>query len=165
MLASVPLSEPAFPLLHRDLIVLESKSESKEEAVREIINALYVNARTNGPDRLEEMVWSREDVYSTGLGYGFAIPHCKTDAVIAGSIAVLKLTRPVEWGALDGQPVHTVILLAARESDANARHLRIFSQLARKLMSDEFRSQLVQAQNEDANAVFKYLTEELAIEV
>jgi fructose-specific PTS system IIA-like component len=150
-------------LLDRDLVVLGSKSESKEEAIREIINAFYIKARTNDPDRLEEAVWLREEVYSTGLGYGFAIPHCKTDAVVTGSIGVLKLSRPVEWGALDGQPVHTVILLAARESDANGRHMQIFSQLARKLMSEEFRSQLVQA--EDPNAVLGYLMDELAIGV
>jgi len=69
----------------------------------------------------------------------------------------------VEWGALDGQPVHTVILLAARESNANGRHMQVFSQLARKLMSDKFRSHLEQAN--DANKVLGYLVEELAIEV
>jgi len=151
LLANVSLSAPHAPLLDRDLIILDSKSENKEEAIREIINALYIKARTNDPDRLEEAVWSREDVYSTGLGYGFAVPHCKTDAVIAGSIGILKLSQPVEWGALDGLPVHTVILLAAPESEANAKHLRIFSQLARKLMNDDFRSQLVEAK--DANAM------------
>jgi fructose-specific PTS system IIA-like component len=163
LLAAGAVSGPESPLLDRDLVVLGSKSESKEEAIREIINAFYIKARTNDPDRLEEAVWSREEVYSTGLGYGFAIPHCKTDAVVTGSIGVLKLSRPVEWGALDGQPVHTVILLAARESDANGRHMQIFSQLARKLMSEEFRSQLVQA--EDPNAVLGYLMDELAIGV
>jgi phosphoenolpyruvate-protein phosphotransferase len=163
LLAAGAESGPDSPLLDRDLVVLGSKSESKEEAIREIINAFYIKARTNDPDRLEEAVWSREEVYSTGLGYGFAIPHCKTDAVVTGSIGVLKLSRPVEWGALDGQPVHTVILLAARESDANGRHMQIFSQLARKLMSEEFRSQLVQA--EDPNAVLGYLMDELAIGV
>jgi fructose-specific PTS system IIA-like component len=163
LLAGAALNGPDCPLLDQDLVVLGSKSESKEEAIREIINAFYIRARTNDPDRLEEAVWSREDVYSTGLGHGFAIPHCKTDAVVTGSIGVLKLSKPVEWGALDGQPVHTVILLAAPESGANGKHMQIFSQLARKLMSEEFRSQFMQAN--DPNAVLGYLMEELAIGV
>ncbi|HEU0049878.1 MAG TPA: fructose PTS transporter subunit IIA, partial [Nitrososphaera sp.] len=163
LLAAGALSSPDSGLLDQDLVVLNSKSESKEEAIREIINSFYVEARTNDPDRLEEAVWTREEVYSTGLGHGFAIPHCKSDAVITESIGVLKLSKAVEWGALDGQPVHTVILLAARESNANGRHMQVFSQLARKLMSDKFRSHLEQAN--DANKVLGYLVEELAIEV
>jgi fructose-specific PTS system IIA-like component len=163
LLATGALSSPDSSLLDRDLVVLNSKSESKEEAIREIINAFYVEARTNDPDGLEEAVWTREEVYSTGLGHGFAIPHCKTDAVITESIGVLKLSKPVEWGALDGQPVHTVILLAARESNANGRHMQVFSQLARKLMNEKFRSQL--EQTEDADAVLGYLVGELGVEV
>lgn len=162
LLAAGTLGSTQSSLIHQDLVILNSKSESKEEAIREIVNAFYVEARTNDPDRLEEAVWTREEVYSTGLGHGFAIPHCKSDAVTTESIGVLKLSKPVEWSALDGQPVHTVILLAARESNANGRHMQVFSQLARKLMSEKFRSQLDQA--EDAEAVLGYL-EELAIGV
>jgi mannitol/fructose-specific phosphotransferase system IIA component (Ntr-type) len=53
----------------------------------------------------------REAVYSTGFGYGFAIPHCKTRAVTANSVAMLKLRNPVPWGSLDGQPVRVILLL------------------------------------------------------
>ncbi len=161
LLAAGPLSSAASSLLHGDLVVLDSKSETKEEAIREIINAFYAEGRTNDSDQLEEAVWTREQVYSTGLGHGFAIPHCKSDAVTAESIGVLKLSNPVDWGALDGQPVHTVILLAARESNADGRHMQVFSQLARKLMSETFRSQLEQA--DDANAVLACLGEELGV--
>jgi fructose-specific PTS system IIA-like component len=161
LLAAGTLNSPESSLLDRDLVILNSKSESKEEAIREIINSFYVEARTNDPDQLEEAVWTREEVYSTGLGHGFAIPHCKSDAVITESIGVLKLSQPVEWGALDGQPVHTVILLAARESNANGRHMQVFSQLARKLVSEKFRLQLDQA--EDVNAVLECLGNELLI--
>jgi phosphoenolpyruvate-protein phosphotransferase len=161
LLAAGTLGSAQSSLLDQDLVILNSKSESKEEAIREIVNTFYVEARTNDPDRLEDAVWTREEVYSTGLGHGFAIPHCKSDAVITESIGVLKLSKPVDWGALDGQPVHTVILLAARESNANGRHMQVFSQLARKLMNEKFRSELEQAG--DANAVLACLGEELAI--
>lgn len=161
LLAAGPSSSPVSSLLDGDLVVVDSKSETKEEAIREIINAFYAEGRTNNPDQLEEAVWTREQVYSTGLGHGFAIPHCKSDAVTTESIGVLKLSNPVNWGALDDQPVHMVILLAARESNANGRHMQVFSQLARKLMSETFRSQLEQAK--DADAVLRHLRDELPI--
>ena len=73
-------------------------------------------------DRGVGTVWKREAVYSTGLGFGFAIPHCKTDGMASSSIGVLKLKQPIEWGSLDGQPVQVVILLAMRESGASGIH-------------------------------------------
>ena len=85
-------------------------------------------------------------VLKDSLGHGFAIPHCKTDAVTDDSIAVLRLRQPVEWGSLDGAPVRMVILLATRES-AGGGHMQVLSRLARRLMHQEFREGLLAAQD------------------
>lgn len=137
------------PLFDADLIVATSDSRSKAEAIKELVDLLYVAGRTDSCDALEDAVWAREAVYSTGLGYGFAIPHCKTDSLKANSLAVLKLQQPIEWGSIDDQPVSFVILLAMRESDQNNLHMRIFSTLARKLMDEDFRQSLASAKNRD----------------
>ncbi len=130
------------PLLAPELVIVGSDSETKEEAIRELVDALYMAGRTQDPDRLEEIVWQRESAYSTGLGHGFAIPHCRSDAINANSIAILKLSKPVEWAALDGKPVSIVILLAVRESDANNSHMQVLAKLARRLMNESFRQEL-----------------------
>ncbi len=130
------------PLLSTDLVIVDSDSETKEEAIRELVDALYMAGRTQDPDRLEEVVWQRESAYSTGLGHGFAIPHCRGDAINANSVAVLKLSKPVEWAALDGKPVSMVILLAVRESDANNSHMQVLAKLARRLMNESFRQEI-----------------------
>jgi len=148
-------------LLDRDLVFLESESATKEEAIREMVDAFYIEGRTDDPDRLEEAIWTREETYSTGLGHGFAIPHAKTDAVNAASIGVLKLRKPVEWGSLDDKPVEMVILLAARDSDAGGAQMQVFSRLARKLMDDEFRSELLQVK--DPGALVSFFAEELEV--
>ena len=147
-------------LLSAELIVLGTDIRSKEEAIRELVDVLYVEGRTDDPDRLEDAVWARESVYSTGMGHGFAVPHCKSDAVNSASIAILKLKEPVDWNPLDGKPVEIVIFLAARESDAENEHLRVFSQLARNLMDDDFREQLVKAG--DREAIFALLNKEFS---
>jgi fructose-specific PTS system IIA-like component len=148
-------------LLDRDLIALGSDSESKAEAIQEIVDALYAAGRTDRPLAVEEAVWARESTYSTGLGNGFAVPHCRTDAVSANSVALVRLARPVEWGSADARPVECVILLAVREADPDDTHLKIFSKLARSLMHDEFRARLLAAP--DADAVLGCLAEELGI--
>ncbi|HET6841414.1 MAG TPA: phosphoenolpyruvate--protein phosphotransferase [Candidatus Angelobacter sp.] len=141
-------------LLNRELILLESKSESKEEAIREMVDAFYADGRTDDPDRLEQSLWAREEVYSTGLGFGFAIPHAKTNAVNSSSVGVLKLKQPVEWGSLDGKPVEMMIVLAARESDPGSSQMQVFSKLARKLMDEEFRAELLNVKDTDALLTF-----------
>jgi fructose-specific PTS system IIA-like component len=143
-------NEASRSLLDRNLVLLDAKADTKEEAIREIVDAFYVGGRTDEPDRLEEAIWTRESVYSTGLGHSFAVPHCKTDAINASSIGILKLPRPIDWDAVDGKPVEFVILLAARESNSNGAHLRVFSKLARNLMNEEFREQLLQARDQEA---------------
>jgi fructose-specific PTS system IIA-like component len=137
-----PLREPQ-PLLTPELVILHSDSRSKEEAVQEIIDALYVVGRCEDRAGFEEALWAREAVYSTGLGYGIATPHCKTDAVSCDSIAILRLRQPVEWSAVDQQPVRMVLLMAMSESDGTSRHMQVFSTIARKLMDEEFRHHLL----------------------
>jgi fructose-specific PTS system IIA-like component len=135
------------PLLETDLVLLDSEAVTKAEAVKEICDQLYVTGRADCPRDVEEAIWRRESAYSTGFGHGFAIPHCKTSAVSAHSLAMLKLRQPIPWDSVDGQPVSVVLLLAIRESDQATAHLKIFSRLARQLMHEDFREQLFQARD------------------
>jgi fructose-specific PTS system IIA-like component len=130
------------PLTGLDLIALDADCRTKEEAIKAAVDLLYGAGRTDQPREIEEAVWRREAEYSTGFGYGFAIPHCKTAAVGASSMAIVRLRAGVDWGALDGGPVRTVVLLAIRESDPADAHMRVLASLARRLMHEEFRGQL-----------------------
>lgn len=150
------------PLLDQELVFFDIDVECKEDAIREIVDGFFVSGRTDNPQQVEEAIWAREVVYSTGMGHGFAIPHCKTDSVSSSSIGILKLKRPIEWGSLDGEPVRMVILMAMRESDPGNTHLQVFSRLARKLMHEEFRGKLLRSK--DAKALVAQLAEDLEIE-
>jgi len=149
------------PLLCEQLILLESDSRTKEEAIQELVDAFYLAGRTHDRRELEQAVWAREDLYSTGLGFGFATPHCKTDAVTANSIGVLRPKSPINWGAADQEPVRMVILIAIREQKAAHNHLQVFSELARKLMNEDFRERLLKMQN--AATILQYLAGELSL--
>jgi fructose-specific PTS system IIA-like component len=142
-----------------DLMGCVARGRTKEEAIKTAVDMLYGCGRTDRPRDVEEAVWRREADYSTGFGHGFAIPHCKTDAVDASSMAVVKLRHGVEWGSLDGDPVRTVVLLAIRESDAAATQMRVLASLARRMMHEEFRVTVEQEQ--DPAALCRLLHEEL----
>jgi len=134
--------QQAAPLITAELVVDKVVAATKAEAIKQAVDLLGITGRTDQPRLVEEAVWRREATYSTGFGHGFAIPHCKSDAVKTNSLAVLRLAGGVEWGSLDHQPVRLVILLVMRESAGVDSHLRVFARLARKLMHDEFRSGL-----------------------
>jgi len=161
LLDSALPGDPSEPLLSSALVTLRSDSRSKDEAIREVVGALYAAGRTEDPRRLEEVVWARESVYSTGLGHGFAVPHCVSDLVSVNSIGILKLDNPIEWGSLDGNPVRMVILLAMRETGQNGMHMKIFSRLARKLMDQEFRDRLMGI--EDPELMISHVGRELEV--
>jgi phosphoenolpyruvate-protein phosphotransferase len=160
-LLSLRQPQPAEPLLSKELVVLGSTSQSKEEVIQEMVDAFYVSTRTEDRHLLEEALWARESLYSTGLGYGFATPHCKTNAVAADSICVLRLNEPINWDSVDGERVRMVVLLALRDSEAANNHMQVFSSLARKLMNEEFRQHLLKLNT--ASEITAYLAEQLGI--
>lgn len=137
---------------------------SKAEAIKAVVDLLGISGRTDKPRAVEEAVWAREAAYSTGLGHGFAVPHCKCAAVRWPTLAAVRLAEPVDWDAMDGKPVHTVLLLAMPDGEASgggAAHLKIFAALARRLMHEGFREQLGSCA--DGQAIEACLREEVAV--
>jgi phosphoenolpyruvate-protein phosphotransferase len=151
----------SLPIIDTDLIILDSDSRSRHEVIKEVIDNLYVFGRTDQPDTVEEEIWKREEVYSTGLGYGFAVPHCSSDALLANCISVVKLKNPVEWNSADSKPVDVVIMLAIRSSEKEKAHMQIFARLARNIMHDEFRSAL--RSTNDAKSLLDYIKSSLEL--
>ncbi len=137
----------AMNLIESNLVVIDSDAGSKVEAITELVEVIVSAGRASDAHAVENAVWAREDTYSTGVGFGFAIPHCKSDAVHAATIAVLRLQQPIDWGSTDGEPVALVIMLAIPgEGDAAAKaHMQVLAKLARKLMHDDFRERLTTA--------------------
>jgi fructose-specific PTS system IIA-like component len=149
------------PLITPELILTDIDAATRAEAIKQALDLLYVSGRVAEPRVVEEAVWEREKAYSTGFGHGFAIPHCKSRAVQSNSLVVLKLRQPVEWEALDGEPVRVVILLTIRECDSSTEHMKVFSRLARQVVHEEFRARL--QQETDAAAICAFLSKALEV--
>jgi multiphosphoryl transfer protein len=132
------------PLAGEEIVVLASQSVSKETVIRELVNALFADGRIGDPDAIEDAVWRREETCSTGIGFGVAIPHCKSASVHANSIALLRPAQPFRWAADDEKPVGIIILLAINDAAPGDEHLRIIAKLSRRLMHDAFRQQLLE---------------------
>jgi PTS system nitrogen regulatory IIA component len=123
----MPLSD----LLPQDAVLPVLKVNSKKQALQEI--AAHAAVLTGvGEREIFDTLLQRERLGSTGVGNGIAIPHGKLGKIsrIFGLFA--RLERPIDYEALDGQPVDLIFLLLAPES-AGADHLRALSRIARML--------------------------------
>lgn len=150
------MARQAAPLLAPELVMVDVAAATKEEAIKRGVDLLYIHGRTEHPRAIERAVWQREASYSTGFGYGFAIPHCQTNAVQANSIVLLRLREPIPWGALDESPVKVVVLLVVREREGASQHLKVISTLARQVMREGFRARL--EQESDPHALCRFLS-------
>ncbi|MEI6514600.1 MAG: phosphoenolpyruvate--protein phosphotransferase [bacterium] len=148
-------------MLHPELIMLESEAASRGEVIKELTDRLWLAGRVGDADVVEEALWRREDTYSTGMGFGVAVPHCKSPEVIVNSVAVLKMKTPIVWNPSDSAPVGLVILLAMRDINGADTHMAVFSKLARKLMHEEFRDRL--RDESDVKALTVFIRESLNV--
>lgn len=97
---------------------------------------------------------AREQLGSTGLGKGFALPHARLERLSAFFALCLRLQRPIEYEAVDGKPVDLVILLLTPEA-ASAQHLATLAALSRPLRDEAFVQRLRRAP--DAAALHRLL--------
>lgn len=148
-------------LLEPDIVLCDVDCATRPEAIKRLVDRLYATGRTETPHALEQAVWVREDTTPTGLGFGFAVPHCKCDHVIANSIAVARLREAINWDGDEDVPTRFVFLLAVRESAAASEYMDVLKTLAVRIMDDQFRESVAGAADADSlyNAISTALGE------
>ncbi|MGR5065736.1 phosphoenolpyruvate--protein phosphotransferase [Photobacterium sp. DNB22_13_2] len=147
------------PLLGIECVFKQADFANKEEAIQALVGNLHLQGRTDNTYALEDDIWAREAVFSTGLGHGFAIPHTKSDNIRHSSISIAQLKTPIDWQS-DSGDVDFIIMLTLNK-DQGDQHMRIFSGLARKLIHQDFRDKLKSCNNEAA--MIQFLEQELAL--
>ena len=123
-------------------ILLNQQATTKEEALRTISDAAARIGVADDADAVYAAFLAREEIDKTGMVDGFAVPHCKTDAVKSAAVIIFKNAQPVEWPSLDDKPVDIAMALLIPDSEAGTTHLRLLSKAAMLLMDDTFKSKL-----------------------
>ena len=142
-------------VLKNDRIELNLKSESKEGALAELTELLYKSGALTDKDGFLTDVLDREAISTTGIGNGIAIPHGKSANVLETTAAIGRSAKPLEWESLDDKPVNFIVLLAVNENDRTGVHVKLLSQMARKLASEETCRRLLEAKTaEEITAIF-----------
>ncbi|MDP4174756.1 MAG: PTS sugar transporter subunit IIA [Bacteroidota bacterium] len=142
-------------IIKSDQIIAELSGTSKEDVINELINLFKNDERVINLEKVRTAVLEREKIMSTGVGKGFAIPHGKTDAVKEIIAAFGKTKNPIDFAALDEQPVHLVFLLVGKDSLVGP-HIKLLSRISRMMNKDEFRESLINAKSsEEIYSIFQ----------
>lgn len=135
-------------ILRKDKIIPSMNSKFKNDAINELINLFKEDERVKDVESMRDSVHDREKIMSTGVGKGFAIPHAKSNSVTDIIAAFGKSDEPIDFQALDGQPVNLIFLLVGKENLVGP-HIKLLSRISRMMNKEEFRESLSQAKTSD----------------
>jgi PTS system nitrogen regulatory IIA component len=145
---------PLTDILVPEAVLPQLKASSKKQLLRELADhagdVLHLDSRS-----IYEALLQRERLGSTGIGKGIAIPHGKFNDLPSLCGLFARLEKPLDFEALDQEPVDLVFLLLAPEN-AGADHLKALAKIARVLRDPA----TVQAlrQSRDPDALYALLT-------
>ena len=130
-------------------VFLNNPATTVDEALEFLSDKAVELGLSDDKDAVLAAFKAREAMGTTGMQSGFAIPHCKSAAVKDAAIFIVKFAGPVEWDALDGNPIKVAVAIFAPDGDV---HLTMLSLVATLLLDESFREKVRQASTEEAIA-------------
>jgi fructose-specific phosphotransferase system IIA component len=131
-------------ILSPDCIKAPLASTDKKGVIDELVDLLAAAKKVGDAGALKEAVWTREQTRTTGIGHGLAIPHGKCTGMTSLAMAIGKPAQPMDFQAIDGQPVRLVVLLAS-PPDRTSDHIQALARISRLMTMDEFRTRIYAA--------------------
>src|ERR687894_1201558 len=111
-----------------DAVKLELEGTTKDEVLKELIGLLKLDEKSEG--MLFKMLKRRENLGSTGIGRGIAIPHCRSLVVNRLRVAFGRKKDGVDFKAIDDQPVHNFFLIVAPPLEVSNQYLPVLGKIA-----------------------------------
>lgn len=135
-------------LLKKEIMIMELAADNKIDAINEMIAKLKEKKMISDEELFREEIMNREELSSTGLGDGIAMPHAKTKAVNTPCVLFARSEKGIDYDSLDGQPAHLFFMIAA-EDGANNTHIETLANLSKLLLKANFIEKLRKAKNPD----------------
>lgn len=125
------------------LITFDLKATTKKEVIEELVELASSSPLVKDRDDLLNDIIHRENMVTTGIGYGVAFPHAKTRATKGIVITFGRSAEGIDFDAMDKKPVYVFFLIAAPE-DAIGAHLNVMARLSYIMKSAENREKLLE---------------------
>ena len=138
-----------------DVVALDLEGETKDEILKELIALLELDEKSEGI--LFKMLKRRENLGSTGIGRGIAIPHCRSLVVNRLRIAFGRKKDGIDFNAIDDEPVHHLFLIVAPPLEVSNQYLPVLGKIAQFAKEEDVPDRL--AALEDADEFLALLEE------
>ena len=133
-------------ILSEECISLKLAVQAKPDIIRDMAELASRSGRIESTDQLVEALLAREQIQTTGIGHGMAIPHATAEGVKGLVLALGIAKEGVDFHSLDQQPVHLIFLLAG-EPRLQTSFLGILSRISRFFRNEEFRNKVLSVAN------------------
>ena len=129
-------------------VIVGLNGQDKREVLEELVNCLEVGDKITDRDKVLDAVLLREEIMSTGIGHGIAIPHGKSEYVteLGGVLGIKR--QGVDFDALDGKQTYIFFLLVS-PLDVSGPHIKALARISRLLKGEDFRQKLIAAVDKD----------------
>lgn len=131
-------------ILSEQVIATQLAGDNKDDVIEAVIDLAAKSPHVKDIEKVRSAIMEREKIMSTGVGRGVAVPHGKCDGVTETVAAFAVTAEPVDFKALDDQPVQLIFLLVGRENSVGV-HLKLLSRISRLMSNDAFRAKLIAA--------------------
>ena len=122
-------------------------AKDKDDLLKVMVDLANNSDKLKDKDRALKEIIHREEIMSTGIGFGVALPHAKTGAVEDTIIAIGVLAEAIDFQSLDNVPVNLVFLILGRENNVGL-HLKLLSRISHLMNNAEFKEKLLAAKDE-----------------
>lgn len=145
-------------LIDKECIIFDIDPKEKNAVIKQMVKKLKERNKIDDEENFYKDVLDREKLSPTAIGYDIGLPHGKSDSVIEPSICFGVLKNPVTWNEETGEVAKIVVMIAVPKYQSGDLHIKILSKLARKLMHEEFRNDLL---NPDKEFIYNLLKDVL----
>jgi PTS system nitrogen regulatory IIA component len=132
-----------------DRVILDARSRDKAQLIAEVARNFARLVPALKPEAVETALQAREQLGSTGLGTGFALPHARIEGLNAYLGLFVRLAKPVDFEAIDGKPVRLVFVLLIPPETAIS-HVAALAAISRRFRDAMFVADLSIAKTQDA---------------
>jgi PTS system nitrogen regulatory IIA component len=132
-------------LLSPDDVVLGITATDAKRACQDIASLAALRHHLDD-ELIFRALWRREQIGSTGIGHGIAIPHARIPGITSPIVLFVRASVPIQFGALDHQPISVFFMILVPEA-ANAEHLQILATVSEMFSERMFRNKLDNARD------------------
>jgi PTS system nitrogen regulatory IIA component len=125
------------------------EGHSRDQVLEAMVDLLDKAGKLHDREAFHQAILDREQLVSTGIGLGLAIPHAKLPGYDTFFIAITRLDKAVDWKAIDSAPVRLIFMIGGPD-DRQTEYLNILSSLTHVIKDEEARKKVLTANSKEA---------------